>query len=238
MKSNSIAPDFIKVAAVVVALPRWVLALLAADGYAVPASWAWVHAVSAVFGSAMCVLEGIAIAYILGALVRAVGRQVAILGTLTLATCATFAGVLTPSIYSRVTGAEIRAVLPAWGTWVWAACVALSTIATVGAVGYAQAVAEGDARLLQSWRTVAGQWQAEAERLRADLAQQDLQVRSLAAQVTQDAPSGLSQIAQITPYACASCERTFASQQALAAHTRHAHRNGHAVTEPVSVAVN
>lgn len=62
VNKNSIAPDFIKFAAVVVALPRWVLALLAADGYAVPASWAWVHAVSAVFGSAMCVLEGIAIA--------------------------------------------------------------------------------------------------------------------------------------------------------------------------------
>jgi hypothetical protein len=223
MRNNSIAPDFIKVAAVVVALPRWVLALLAADGYAVPASWAWVHAVSAVFGSAMCVLEGIAIAYILGALVRAQGKQIVILGTLTLATCATFAGVLTPSIYSRVTGAEIRAVLPAWGTWIWAACVALSTIATVGAVGYAQAVAEGDA----AWRMVAGQWHAEAERLRADLAEQDAQMRQVAAQV-----------AQPTPYACASCERTFASQQALAAHIRHAHKNGHTVTEPMSVAVN
>ena len=223
MSKNSIAPDFIKFAAVVVALPRWVLALLAADGYAVPASWAWVHAVSAVFGSAMCVLEGIAIAYILGALVRAQGKQIVILGTLTLSTCATFAGVLTPSIYSRVTGAQISAVLPAWGTWAWAACVAMSTVATVASVGYAQAVAEGDA----AWRMVADKWRAEAERLRADLAQQDEQVRSLAAQVTQP-----------TPYACAACERTFASQQALAAHIRHAHRNGHAVTEPVSVAAN
>jgi len=224
-QTYSIAPDFIKFAAVFVALPRWVLALLAADGYAVPASWVWVHAISAIFGSLMCVLEGIAIAYILGALVRAQEKQTAILAALTFATCATFTGVLTPSIYSRVTGAEIRAVLPAWGTWAWATCVAMSTITTVGAVGYAQAIAEGNA----SWRTIAAQKSAEAEKLRADLAQQDEQMRSLANQVTQ---TGVEHT-QTNTHACAACERAFASQQALAAHMRHAHRNGHAVKESV-----
>lgn len=164
-KLPSLAPDFIKVAAVVVALPRWVLALLAADGFTVPASWTWVHAVSAIFGAAMTILEGVAIAYILGAMVKAHGRQMVILGALTAGTCVTFAGVLTPSIYSRVTGEEIKVILPALGTWAWSACVALSTIATLAAVGYGQAIEEGDL----SWQSVARQWYTEAQRLKAQL---------------------------------------------------------------------
>jgi hypothetical protein len=210
LNRNSIVPDLIKVSAVIVAMPRWVLALLAADGFSVPNTWVWVHGVSAVFGAMMTILEGIAIAYVLGALVKAKGRQATLLGLLTIATCATFAGVLTPSVYARVTGEEIKLVLPAGWVWFWAGCVAMSTVATVASVGYAQAVVYEDAE----WRGSANRWRIEAERLNGELAQQDAQVRNLLAQAEQPSVK------------CPECERVFGSKQSVAAHTRHAHRGG------------
>jgi len=165
MEDNSIVPDFIKVAAVVTAMPRWVLALLAADGFAVPVSWVWVHAVSAVFGAAMTILEGIAVAYILGAMVRAQGKQAAWLGSLTLGTCIAFVGVLAPSIYSRVTGVSVGTILSSPAIWGWSVCVASSTMLTVAAVGYAQAILSGNAQ----WSFVASQWQSKAQELETKL---------------------------------------------------------------------
>ena len=238
-------------------MPRWVLALLAADGFFVPISWTWVHGVSAVFGAAMTILEGIAIAYILGAMVVARGMQLRWLAALVGATCASFIGVLAPSIYSRVTGAAVGAVLPAWGIWVWSSCVAASTILTVAAVGYAQAVITS----ANDWRRVAAQWQGEAEKLRAEaqglgaelaqkdaeLAAQDIQVRSFAEQNSslantlaqeREAKDALAQAyaqvdaknTQANAYTCAQCGTSFGKQQGLAAHMRHTHHNGHGKT--------
>lgn len=133
------AADFIKFAAVVTAAPRWIIALMAADGFTIPASWAWVHIVSGVFGGAMTVLEGVAVAYVLAGLARTKGKQAVILAALTTAMLVSFIVVLAPSIFSRVTVAGIAQVLASNNLWLWAVCVPASTILTVAAVGYAQA---------------------------------------------------------------------------------------------------
>jgi hypothetical protein len=54
----------------------------------------------------------------------------------------------------------------------------LTTILTVGAVGYAQAVIMSGGQ----WRNAAGQWQAKAQDLERQLAAQDEQLRQLATQ--------------------------------------------------------
>ena len=75
---------------------------------------------------------------------------------------------------------------------------------------------------------------AETQRLDADLAQmrqlaaQDAQMRQLAAQSAESTAQNM--------YTCAQCGASFGKQQGLAAHIRHAHRNGHgwaAQSEPV-----
>jgi hypothetical protein len=171
MNRNSVVPDIIKLAAVTAALPRWTLALLAADGFVIPASWGWVHAVSAMFGAAMCILEGVAIAYVLAAFTSASGKQSSILAGLTSLVFVSFAGVLAPSIYSRVVGLPVGAILPAWALWSWALCVALTTILTVAAVGYAQAIITASGQ----WRNAATAWQNKANELAGQVAHLEAQ---------------------------------------------------------------
>lgn len=136
MNKKSIVPGLIKFFAVVTALPRWVIALLAADGLTIPQDWTWVHVASGFFGAGMTVLEGVAIAYVFSALAQQGKRKS--LQALTVLMLVSFIGVLAPSVYSRVVLQSIGDVLPAWALWVWAVCVPSSTILTVAAVGDAQ----------------------------------------------------------------------------------------------------
>lgn len=129
----------IKFFAVVVALPRWVLALLAADGLNVPSDWWFVHLISGLFGIGMCILEGVALAYILGAMAKKRDTTFIILvSTMILS----FIGVLTPSIYSRATNLVVADVLSNYALWIWSLCVGVSTFSTVMATGYAESIIE------------------------------------------------------------------------------------------------
>ena len=58
-------PNAIKIAAVVTAAPRWMIALLVAEGFILPDAWlGWWIVVSAVLSLGMAVVEGMAFSYI------------------------------------------------------------------------------------------------------------------------------------------------------------------------------
>ena len=133
--------DIIKLAAVVTAAPRWIVALLAAEGLHLPPEWAgWWLPVSALSALGMAVVEGVAFAYVLAAWKAArQQRQVVTLAVLAVVSAVLFVGMLTPSIAASVRGLTV-------GEWLandaaltaWAATVAASTIAIVASVGYAE----------------------------------------------------------------------------------------------------
>jgi hypothetical protein len=133
--------DIIKVAAVVTATPRWVGALLAAEGIGVPGEWlTWWVPVSALFGAAMAFVEGWAFAFVFAAW-RNQQRERAARRLLWLAvlSAAIFVVVLAPFIAAQVRNAPLEQVLGSGvGLWIWAAAVAASTITIVASVGYAQ----------------------------------------------------------------------------------------------------
>ena len=133
--------DIIKLAAVVTAAPRWIVALLAAEGLHLPPEWAgWWLPVSALSALGMAVVEGVAFAYVLAAWKAArQQRQVITLAVLAVVSAVLFIAMLTPSIAASVRGLTV-------GEWLandaaltaWAATVAASTIAIVASVGYAE----------------------------------------------------------------------------------------------------
>lgn len=139
MKSDY-TPSIIKVAAVITAAPRWVVALMAAEGLALPASWLpWWTVASAIMAAAMAVVEGVAFSYVFSAWRRSSGRASNILGALAFASAAVFVAVIAPYISASVRGVALSAILSAdWALYTWAACVAASTIMIVASVGYAQ----------------------------------------------------------------------------------------------------
>lgn len=161
MKNKSFVPTLIKVATVVASAPRWVLALMAADGFSVPSNLTWVHIVSGVFGGAMTILEGFAIAYILGVLAQASEKRSKTLTVLGFATMASFVILLAPSVMARLYSTSISEIVSTWVAWVWAIVVPMTTLLTVAAVGYAEVVKTQDA-------------------LESEIVEQDRQIRELA----------------------------------------------------------
>lgn len=62
-------PNAIKIAAVVTAIPRWVVALMAAEGLAVPPGWLqWWVIFSAISAVGMAIVEGLAFSYVFSAI--------------------------------------------------------------------------------------------------------------------------------------------------------------------------
>ena len=128
----------IKIAAVLVAVPRWIGALLEADGAPLllteSTRYYW-GAFSALASAGMALVEGVAFWYTLRAWRQHGGK---LLGALIALSMAAFAVVLTPYIMANVTGAKLAQVLE--GNWLvaWSSCVSLSTILIVASVGYAQ----------------------------------------------------------------------------------------------------
>jgi hypothetical protein len=134
--------DLIKVGAVLTAAPRWVIALLGAEGFPLPASWLpWWTPVSAALNVAMAIVEGLAFAYVFGIWSASRDKRSKWLVLVSLLAALFFIVVLTPSIAARVRGVEIGAVLENdWALMLWSMSVAASTITIVMSVGYAQRI--------------------------------------------------------------------------------------------------
>jgi len=133
-------PGLIKFFAVVTAAPRWVVALMAAEGLTLPDEWLWWWiAASAIMAASMAVVEGVAFSYVFSAWRKSSGKASNILGALAFATAVIFVAVLSPYIAASVRGVALSEILLApLALYIWSACVAASTIAIVASVGYAQ----------------------------------------------------------------------------------------------------
>lgn len=128
----------IKIAAVLVAMPRWIGALLEADGVPLmltPDTAPWWGLFSALASAGMALVEGVAFWYTLRAWRKYGGGW---LFTLIVASMATFAMVLTPYIMANVSGIKLANILQGFWIVAWSSCVSLSTILIVASVGYAQ----------------------------------------------------------------------------------------------------
>jgi hypothetical protein len=130
----------IKTAAVITATPRWVAALLAAEGLAIPAGWiVWWLPLSAVFSAAMAVVEGMAFAFVFSAWRNQQDKSAARLFWLALGSAGTFVGVLAPYIAASVRAVPLSEILSGpLSLGLWSSSVAASTIMIVVSVGYAQ----------------------------------------------------------------------------------------------------
>lgn len=133
--------NVIKVAAVVTATPRWVVALLASEGFSLPESWRPYWIIFSVLSAAgMAIVEGVSFAYVFNAWKRENGtRRSNIMLALAILSAALFVVLLSPSIAASVRGQPLATILSSDPLlWLWSAVVAASTIAIVASVGYAQ----------------------------------------------------------------------------------------------------
>lgn len=132
--------DILKVLAALTAAPRWVSALVIADG----GQFTWGHLpawsiASAVLSVLFAAVETYAAAYVMRAWRRARpgSPQERALLTLWLSTLFCLVFVMAPPIYANTRQLEF-ATLPAPVLLVWSACVAMSTFLVLGGVGYAE----------------------------------------------------------------------------------------------------
>ncbi len=129
----------IKVAAVAVAAPRWIGALLEAEGVPLPSEWrAWWVIFSAVCAAGMALVEAGAFAYCLRSWRGMSGRSANIMALMISASAVTFVIVLSPYIASNVSKASMSKLLIGGWLIAWSVAVALSTILIIASVGYAQ----------------------------------------------------------------------------------------------------
>lgn len=140
MDKRDLTADIIKICAVVTAMPRWVGALLAAEGIIIPEEWrGWWIVASAIFNAGMAVTEGLAFAYVFNAWRNQRDKNADRLLWLAVVSGATFVIVLAPFIAAQVKSVTLAGMLSEdWALWVWSASVAASTIVIVASVGYAQ----------------------------------------------------------------------------------------------------
>jgi len=130
----------IKVAAVVTASPRWVGALLAAEGFAMPETWRWWWIpLSAILSAGMALVEGLAFSFVFNAWRTQKDKSANRLLWLAVMSATIFIFVLAPFIAAQVRQDTLEDVLgTGWPLWLWSASVAASTIIIVASVGYAQ----------------------------------------------------------------------------------------------------
>lgn len=129
----------IKVFAVAVAMPRWIGALLEAEGVPLPANWlSWWVVFSALCAAGMAIVEAFAFAYCLRSWRGMTGRSSTVMAIMIGASAVAFVIVLTPYIEANVSKVGMASLLTGWGLLVWSVAVALSTILIIASVGYAQ----------------------------------------------------------------------------------------------------
>jgi len=129
----------IKIAAVAVAAPRWIGALLEAEGVPLPGEWrGWWVIFSAVCAAGMALVEAGAFAYCLRSWRGMTGRSANVMALMIGASAVTLVIVLSPYIAANVAKVTMSALLTGWALLVWSVAVALSTILIIASVGYAQ----------------------------------------------------------------------------------------------------
>lgn len=129
----------IKIGAVVTATPRWVAALLLAEGFVLPEAWmSWWIPVSAILSAGMAITEALAFAFIFEAWRNQQDKKANVLLIFAGVAAVVFISVVSPYIVASVQGLPLAQVLSGVWLWGWAASVAASTIVIVAAVGYAQ----------------------------------------------------------------------------------------------------
>lgn len=129
--------DTIKELAVITAVPRWVGALMLAEGFDIPVGWlVWWKPLSALLAVAMAGVEGWAFSYVFGAWRKQGGGK--LLFSFAILAGVIFIIVLTPFIVMQAAATGLSATLSGNGLWLWGAAVASSTIVIVASVGYAQ----------------------------------------------------------------------------------------------------
>ena len=138
----------------VVLLPRWIPALMLAEGNEMPVTWeSWWIPMSAVFNGGMAVVEAVAIAYVFYAWHHARGQEAKRLLTLIALMLITFSMVLAPFVASSVGDVAIKELLENAGqysmTLLWGTAVVLSTSFTVMAVGIAQGTKNSSGEIKQ-----------------------------------------------------------------------------------------
>lgn len=141
-------PNIIKVSAVITAAPRWVIALLAAEGFLLPEAWlGWWVIVSAILSLGMAIVEGFAFSFIFNAWRVQRDKAADNLLWIALASALVFVGVMTPSISAGVRNEPLGSLLTNdWTLHLWSMAVALSTIVIVAGVGYAEKQTETNAK--------------------------------------------------------------------------------------------
>lgn len=201
----------IKIAAVATATPRWVAALLAAEGLHVPPEWlAWWLPASALLSAMMAIVEGWAFAYIFEAWRNQRDKASNKLAWMALASGLLFVVVLTPYIAASVSGVALAAILAnRFFLLLWSASVAASTIAIVATVGYAQ----------------------KERPEKSESRPQVIKASEPKPVIVAEKRAALPEPKQEDRYACEKCGRAFGSQNALNAHSRVHERveatNGH-----------
>jgi hypothetical protein len=136
-------------AAILTSMPRWIIALLAAEGISVPLEWmgAW-RVVSAILAASMAVVEGFAFAYIFRAWRMQTGKAADTLLYLAIASAVAFVFTLSPSMSSSVRGVSMSEFIKNdIVLLLWTTSLALSTILIVISVGYSEKVTNIDPRL-------------------------------------------------------------------------------------------
>lgn len=131
--------DIIKIMAVITAAPRWIGALLAAEGLAIPATWDFWLPLSAILNAAMAVVEGLAFAYVFNAWRNDTSKRAGRLFSMALLSGVVFIIVGAPYIAAQVRDTSLSLMLSSDTLlWLWSASVFASTIMIIASVGYAQ----------------------------------------------------------------------------------------------------
>lgn len=133
-------PALIKIGAVLTAAPRWVGALLAAEGFVLPVVWLpWWIPVSAVLSACMALVEGLAFAYVFESWRNQQDKDSDKLLWLAILSAVIFVAVLAPYIAAQVAHTTLDMILANGAALMgWSIAVGLSTITIVASVGYAQ----------------------------------------------------------------------------------------------------
>lgn len=140
---RTIIAVIIEFSVAVVLLPRWIPALMLAEGNTMPEAWeSWWIPMSAIFNGGMAVVEAVAIAYVFYAWHHTSGQEAKRLLVLIALMLITFSMVLAPFVASSVGNVAIKELLENPGQYgmslIWGTAVVLSTSFTVMAVGIAQ----------------------------------------------------------------------------------------------------
>ena len=129
----------IKIAAVAVAAPRWIGALLEAEGVPLPPEWrVWWVIFSAICAAGMALVEAGAFAYCLRSWRGMTGRSANVMALMIGGSAVTFIVVLSPYIAANVSKVGMSKLLIGGWLLAWSVAVALSTILIIASVGYAQ----------------------------------------------------------------------------------------------------